>query len=345
MALLVVLSALAAVHFLSGSRLRTLPVAAVGGARFDPDHHPDACRAEELEQRLGPLPRPRGGLRLGAVLKYFGNPYWQLLAEGMDERARQLGVRLDIRAAASEDDQEGQRRTAMDLLDRGCDVLLVSPQTDLNLAPVVERARRAGVIVLNVNDAVLPDAEHWVGPNQRDNGVRVGRWLRERLPQGGTVALVRGLAGVYAVDQRSGGFLASLAGGNLRVVADAHGDWELDRALTVAGGMLAQHPDLAAIYCNNDTMALGVAEAVRRAGAQGRVLVAGTDGIAEAHRAIADGRLAATVDSFPRLTGRWAVEVAVRLAAGQAVPRAVYTPQALIARTGGEVPPGAEAPP
>ena len=40
--------------------------------------------------------------------------------------------------------------------------------------------------------------------------------------------------------------------------------------------------------------------------------------------------MTATVDSYPNLTGAVAVDVGLRLLAGQEVPRAVYTPQALI---------------
>ena len=42
------------------------------------------------------------------------------------------------------------------------------------------------------------------------------------------------------------------------------------------------------------------------------------------------GDLTGTVDSFPVLTGEIAMEVALRLMAGQDLPRVVATPQALI---------------
>jgi ribose transport system substrate-binding protein len=42
--------------------------------------------------------------------------------------------------------------------------------------------------------------------------------------------------------------------------------------------------------------------------------------------------LTGTVDSFPVLTGEVAMEVALRLVAGQTIPRVVSTPQALITK-------------
>ena len=44
------------------------------------------------------------------------------------------------------------------------------------------------------------------------------------------------------------------------------------------------------------------------------------------------GELTGTVDSFPVLTGEIAMEVALRLMAGQELPRVVATPQALITK-------------
>ncbi|MCC8179948.1 MAG: substrate-binding domain-containing protein, partial [Planctomycetes bacterium] len=101
-----------------------------------------------------------------------------------------------------------------------------------------------------------------------------------------------------------------------------------DRADTI----LIQHPELTGFYCNNDTMALGVIEAVKDRGRLGKTLVIGTDGISAAYDSILKGELTGTVDSFPVLTGMTAMETAIRLLGGQDLPRVVATPQALITK-------------
>lgn len=79
-------------------------------------------------------------------------------------------------------------------------------------------------------------------------------------------------------------------------------------------------------------MALGIVEAVKAAGLLDKVAVFGTDGISDAYASIRAGELTGTVDSFPVLTGEVALESALRLVAGQKLPRVVATPQALITR-------------
>jgi ribose transport system substrate-binding protein len=71
---------------------------------------------------------------------------------------------------------------------------------------------------------------------------------------------------------------------------------------------------------------------VKAAGKLDKISVIGTDGISDAYASIKAGELTATVDSFPVLTGEVAMEVALRLQAGQKLPRVVATPQALVTK-------------
>ena len=299
---------------------------------FDPDNWPGAVEARDIPARYGPTPKPSRAYRFGVVVKFLGNQYWQLLAEGMRVRAAQLGISLDVQAGASEDDPQGQLDKMNRMVDRRYDAILISPQTDRNLRPAVERARKAGILLLNVDDAVLDDAPYFVGPNQFENGQRAARYAMERHPGGGKVAVIRGIAGVYAVLQRSDGFFKTLSPA-YPVVAQADGQWDLTLAMDKAAVILAAHPDLIAFYCNNDIMALGVTLAVDKAGLKGQVAVIGTDGILPALDSIRRGGLTATVDSYPYETGMVAVEAALRILENQRLSRVIFSPQRLVTAT------------
>ena len=298
------------------------------------DSEPDRMDWSQLTAKFGPFPTLPAGTRAGAVSKTLTNEYWRSLGEGYASFGKKVGVPVTYQAAQSEGDQLGQLSIAETLITQGDSVLLVSPQTDANLQPAVEEAKTAGVPVVNVNDAVLPQALHYVGNVQRDNGVRVAKWFVANRPQGGKVAVVEGQAGVYAAVQRTDGFKATLAaaGGKFEVVASVPGNWDRQLSYDDATTILQQHPDLIGFYCNNDTMALGVVEAVKAAGLTDKVAVFGTDGTSDAYASIRAGDLTGTVDSFPVLTGEVALEAALRIVAKQALPRVVATPQALITK-------------
>ena len=301
---------------------------------LDSDREPDRIEWWQVADKLGAQPKAKPGIKVGAVAKTLTNEYWRLLGDGYKKAGDKAGVVVDLQAAQSEGDQLGQLAIAENMLSKGYSVLLVSPQSDANLQPAVDAAAKAKVPVINVNDAVIPLAEHYIGNVQRDNGVRAARWFIANKASGGKIAVIEGMAGVYAAVQRTEGFKTTLGkeSNKFQIVASVPGNWDRQLSYDAATNILQKNPDLVGIYCNNDTMALGVVEAVKAAGKLKQVSVIGTDGIGDAYKSILAGELTGTIDSFPVLTGEVALDVSLRLLAGQKVPRVVATPQALITK-------------
>lgn len=298
------------------------------------DSEPDRMDWSQLDAKFGAMPKMAEGIKVGAVAKTLTNEYWRSLGEGYVKAGKRFGVTVDLQAAQSEGDQLGQLAIAENMLTKGYKMLLVSPQTDANLVPAVEAAGKAGVPVINVNDAVIPTSKNYVGNVQKDNGMRAARWFIANRPDGGKLAVIEGMAGVYAAVQRTAGFKETIAkdGPKLSVVASVPGNWDRQLSYDAATNIIQKNPDIVGFYCNNDGMALGVVEAVKAAGKLKQIAVIGTDGISDAYKSIKDGELTGTVDSFPVLTGEVALEVALRLQSGQKLPRVVATPQALVTK-------------
>ena len=107
------------------------------------------------------------------------------------------------------------------------------------------------------------------------------------------------------------------------------GNWTSEQGRNVMDTWNVRFGDqIEAVLCNNDTMALGVVEAVKSSGKD--ILVVGVDGIGEAYDSIRRGELDATIDSFPFYKAQIAGEVMLRRLGGQEIPRVLWTPQALI---------------
>ncbi len=302
-------------------------------APLQSDTEPDRTDWTQLDSKYGALPKVDKALKIGGVSKTLTNEYWRSLGQGYQNAAKKYGITVAYQAAANEDDQLGQLSIAETLISQGFNGLLVSPQTDINLQPALESASSKNIPVVNVNDAVMPDARYYVGNVQKDNGVRVAKWFIQHHPQGGKVAVIEGQPGVYAAGQRTRGFKETLdSAGKFTIVASVPANWSREQAFNAASTILQQHPDLIGIYANNDTMALGVVEAVRAQNKASQVAIFGTDGISDAYASIKRGELTGTVDSFPVLTGEVAMDVMIRLINGQKLSRVVSTPQALITK-------------
>src|SRR5208282_1745506 len=89
--------------------------------------------------------------------------------------------------------------------------------------------------------------------------------------------------------------------------------WEIDQANRIASAMLSEHPQIKALLCCNDSMALGALAAVKSAGRAGEVLIIGFDGITAIQSAIKDGSVLATVEQHPGQIGVHGIELALKL--------------------------------
>ena len=300
---------------------------------FNPDEAADAMTIDELRAANGTEVKVPADADLGVVMKSLSNEFWRTLEEGYEQAASDAGIKIDVDATTSENDEILQQTMTENFTTQGKTALLMSPISDSNLTAAVENANAAGVLTVNVNDGLIAQAKHYVGPNASQNGELAAAWMSEKLGDEGEVAIVVGMPKAFAARQRTAGFKNWIKENNsgLTVVEEQNADWDRNQAKTIAANWIQNHPDLKGIFCNNDDMARGVVEAVREANAD--ILVVGVDGIGEAYESIRSGGLSATIDSFPFYMGQVAVEATLRSLNGEALPSVVQTPQALIDST------------
>jgi ABC-type sugar transport system substrate-binding protein len=87
--------------------------------------------------------------------------------------------------------------------------------------------------------------------------------------------------------------------------------------LEVLEALLQSHPKISAVFCGNDAMAMGAYQALLAAGKAGQVKVFGFDGADDAVKAVAEGKIAATVMQFPKVMARTAAENADKYLKGE----------------------------
>lgn len=309
---------------------------------FNPDNA-DGQTYEEVRSSLGEVPKLSEEIKLGAVAKAFENEYWRTLKEGMETGAQKfsdkgMNLTIDVKSPQGEADEEGQLAIVKDMINKKYSALLLSPISDSNLVPGVESALEKDIPVMNVNDGIIKEAPNFVGPKADLNGESAAEWISEKLNGEGKVAIIVGMPKAFAARQRTLGFENWMKENapNIDIAEKQNADWDRAKAKDIAATWIKKHGDLAAIFANNDTMALGAQEAVNESGKD--ILVVGVDGIGEAYESIRKGELDATIDSFPKYKGQIAVEMTIRQLGGQEVPRVIWTPQALIDETNVDTP-------
>jgi len=283
-----------------------------------------------LEATFGAVPAPTKPLHVVYVTKTLINEFWQDVAAGVkDEAAKYQGITVDVQAAKDESSLIEQLNLAQTVLSQKPDILLLSPQSDSNLVPVIEAARAANIPTVIIDDARTPGASTYIGTDQISIGAKAADYLAARFPDGGMVAQIEGAAGSPNARMRIQGFVDQLKTyPKLQLVASQPGNWDRMTAMNATSTILRDNPGLVGVYANNDGMALGVYEAVKAAGAT--TAVVGTDGIRDAKRSVGAGEMAATVAEFPFAEGQLGVQVALRILGCQEIPQWVVSPQAVI---------------
>ena len=262
------------------------------------------------------------------VTRTLSNEYWSFVAQGVQNRAKELGVESQVFAVNDEASITEQLDKAKSALTQGCSVLLASPISATGLDSVFSDALAQGVPVVVLNDAkgTLPGVVY-SGPDSLITGKSAADYLAEKLPQGGEVAMVKGDPGSSNALNRGEGFKNGLADHpNLSLVASQTANWDQTKAQDIATAMLTANPDLKAFYVQNDGMAFGVATAVERAGKTDQILIVGTDGIPQAKKEIQNGRMTATVSQKPNQEGAAGVDAGLWLIAGKQVPGWIEVP-------------------
>ena len=244
------------------------------------------------------------------VLKTLSNPFWVDMKKGIEDEAKTLGVSVDIFASPSEGDFQSQLQLFEDLSNKNYKGIAFAPLSSVNLVMPVARAWKKGIYLVNLDEKIDMDNLKKAGGNVEafvttDNvavGAKGASFIIDKLgAEGGEVAIIEGKAGNASGEaRRNGATEAFKKASQIKLVA-----------LDVATNVLQRNPNIKAIYCANDTMAMGVAQAVANAGKTGKVLVVGTDGIPEARKMVEAGQMTATVAQNPADIGATGLKLMV----------------------------------
>ncbi len=297
---------------------------------------------QESFKRIGEIPKPNRPLRIGAVLITLANPYWVAMKEGYENAARELGVQIDVQAAPQENSLTAQLDILETMVVKGYDAIAAHTITAHNLIPGLVKATKQKVVVVTDQRVDIKAArEAGADPivigliNYYEQGKMAGEYIAQQLKKegGGKVAIIEGLPGAPQSEARREGAKEGFKTlPSLQLVSVQPGNWDRMKAYNITTNLLQAHPDLKAIMCANDVMALAAVEAIEAAGKKGKVLVTGIDLIAQAREAIEKGRLAASVAQSGFIIAEVYARLAVAAAMGKKPPEGLFVPSPLVAK-------------
>jgi ribose transport system substrate-binding protein len=259
---------------------------------------------------------------IGLVLSTLNNPFFVTLRDGAAEQARKLGYQLIV--LDSQNDSAKESFNIEDLIQQKVGAILINPVDSGAVVNAVRAANRAKIPVLTIDrSANGGEVVTHIASDNVAGGQMAGEYIVNLLKGKGKVVELQGVPGTSAARDRGKGFNEVIAKNpGIKVVAQQEAGFDRQKGLTVMENILQAQPEIDAVFCHNDEMALGALKAIQAANRSG-IIVVGFDATDDAVKAVNDGLMAATVAQQPSLMGSLGVENAVEVMKGNKVPASI----------------------
>jgi ribose transport system substrate-binding protein len=248
---------------------------------------------------------------IGVALASDVNPFYIAMKAGIEARAKELGANVVF--VTSNEVVAQQVDGIQDLVARKVDGILASPIDAVAVGAAYDAAGKAGIPVISIaRHANSASESAFVTMDEKKIGGEIAAWIAQSIGGKGKIAMVAGPSGAATFRNLAEGFDTVI-----KTKPDIAVVYRKDVALTREMGLkqaediLVAHPDVVAIYCGNDEIALGATQAVAAAGKGSQVVVTGLNGIPPAVRAVKAGTLGLTVNLNPVAWGRLGVDTMV----------------------------------
>lgn len=249
--------------------------------------------------------------KIAVVVSTLNNPWFVFLAETAAAKAKALGYEAKI--------FDSQNNTALEsdhfenIIVAGFDAILFnSTDADGSVANVM-KAKEAGIPVFCMDREInsLTAATSQILSDSYSGAVAIGKYFTQQFNKKGNYVEILGIVGDNNTWARSKGFHSVVDNyKGFKMLAQQSADFDRNKAMEVMESILQAHPNIDAVFCGNDGMAMGAYQALVSAGKADKVKVFGFDGAEDVIISIGENKVAATGMQFPKVMAETAAEYA-----------------------------------
>jgi len=276
-------------------------------------------------------------MTIGFIPMTLSNEYFITMVNAAQQEADKLGVKLLVQAGQRHGSAEEQMQIMENMITRRVDAICIVPSSSQGLIPVLRKAERAGIPVINLDTKFDAEAIKaaglkpipFIGTNNYYGAQIAGWYALSLLGAEGEVAILTGVSGQQnAADRRNGFYDVVSKHEGIKIVAEQTANWEVEQGYNVFQNILQANPNLDLVFASNDNMGLGAFRAIKEANKD--ITVIGYDAVPAALEAIKADEFAGTIAQFPAEMGEKGVQAAVKIKNGESVENYVQTGSKLI---------------
>ena len=217
--------------------------------------------------------------KIAFVMKLIGIPYTNACERGMKQAAEELGIDAVFLGPPTGGNTIQQIAIIEDQISRGVDAIIISPNDDKAVIPVIKKGISKGIKVFTW-DSDAPESERIFYVAAADD-VGIGEDIMDKLAEDiggkGKVAVMTGSPNALNLKLHVDGVERGVKKyPDIKLVTPyIYNDDDQQKAIAGAITILQRHPDLAGFACVNSPGVPGAARALIQAGKEGKVKIWG----------------------------------------------------------------------
>ena len=218
--------------------------------------------------------------RIALSNNYAGNSWRQAMLESWEKVTGQAvadGIVAEAPAFTTAENQATEQAAQIqNMILEGYDAIVVNAASPTALNGAVKEACDAGIVVVSFDGIVTEPCAYRIAVDFQEMGRKQVEYLSGRVPDGGNLLEIRGLAGVFVDDEISAGIHAGVEQfPNFSIAGSVHGDWAQDVAQRAVAGILPSLPDDIVGVVTQGGDGYGAAQAFAAAGREVPIIVMG----------------------------------------------------------------------
>lgn len=253
------------------------------------------------------------GIVIGASMLSLQSEFVVNVKDAMEARAKEKNVELIVNDAQRTADRQVQQVETF--ISQKVDAIILNPCEVEASSPAIEKAKAAGIPVINVNSETAAAPDGFVGSRDEEAGEIAMEQIARLLNGKGNVVMIEGYMGQAAQIKRSVGAKTVLDKyPGIKILAQQTADWDRAKGMSLMENWIQSYGDkINAVFAHNDEMGMGALQALEQSKLKNKVKVVSIDAIADALQAVKDGRLDATVYQDAKGQGAGAIDMAIQL--------------------------------
>ena len=282
---------------------------------------------EETTQKEEKVNKKENAKNIALVMKTLTNPFFISMEKGARKAESEFGINLTVKTGAKETSIEQQIAIVEELIDSKVDAIVIAPGSSTELIPVLKKAQDANIKIVNIDNRLdkkfseksgLKDVP-FISVDNEEGAYLSAKFISDKIKTSTEVVILEGIRGADNAEQRKKGATRAFSENKyVKIVSSETANWKIDEAVNVVSKMFDKNPNIKAVFCANDMMALGVLQYIDTSNKSG-IMVAGFDALDEAQKAIKDGKMEVSIDQQADIQGYTGVKYALDMLNGESV--------------------------